>query len=436
MKALTDPKACGSTEADKFGRPRVAAAVLGWVLVAAGAANGHKLLAVPPYGAPQTWDSLALVELELALGGWLLSGSFPKGSRAVGLVVFAAVLALNIAEVASHHRVSQGFGRVMIPPWWLIGLDALIVVVLLKVDRTPAFKLRPGWLVGLASAAVCVGLLSDRFQVGQTPIVGEFRPVSSYTRAGLNYLVYLPEGYYRSRETWPLVLFLHDAESLGQDPSLVKGAGLPKLIETGRDVPFLVLAPQSPGRGWNIETVDALLTEVVRRYRVDEERVYLAGVGTGGHASWAMAAMRPEWFAAVASVSGGGDPRLAARLKGVPMWVFHGATDRVIPVDSSRAMVKAQRQAGGDVRFTVYPDRGHDAWVTAFDDPALYTWFLSHRRARGPSHPGVQNPGRPAKHDLDDDRRPLERLVPFLQPGDLVPAGVDQCREGDVPVAH
>ena len=37
----------------------------------------------------------------------------------------------------------------------------------------------------------------------------------------------------------------------------------------------------------------------------------------------------------------------------------------------------------GNVRFTVYPEAGHDAWTVAYANPELYTWFLAH--THGPS---------------------------------------------------
>ena len=43
-------------------------------------------------------------------------------------------------------------------------------------------------------------------------------------------------------------------------------------------------------------------------------------------------------------------------------------------------MVDALRKAGGDVRFTVYPDAGHDSWTATYDNPELYRWLLKQRR--------------------------------------------------------
>ncbi len=43
-------------------------------------------------------------------------------------------------------------------------------------------------------------------------------------------------------------------------------------------------------------------------------------------------------------------------------------------------MVDALKRAGNDVKFTVYPDAGHDAWTETYNNPELFQWFLSHKR--------------------------------------------------------
>ncbi len=60
----------------------------------------------------------------------------------------------------------------------------------------------------------------------------------------------------------------------------------------------------------------------------------------------------------------------------MPIWAFHGAKDDIVPLSESEAMVAAVKAAGGDVRLSVYPETGHASWVEAYEDPALYDWFL------------------------------------------------------------
>ena len=43
-------------------------------------------------------------------------------------------------------------------------------------------------------------------------------------------------------------------------------------------------------------------------------------------------------------------------------------------------MVDALSELDADVRFTIYPEAGHDSWTESYDNPELYEWFLSHAR--------------------------------------------------------
>jgi predicted peptidase len=196
----------------------------------------------------------------------------------------------------------------------------------------------------------------------------------------LKYLLALPEGYDSSSKSWPLVLFLHGAGESGNDLAMVKKNGPPKLVDKGKTFPFILVSPQSPGRGWNPDTLDALLDDVISKYRVDKDRVYLTGLSMGGFGTWALAAAHPEKFAAIAPICGGGNAKDASKLKDLPIWVFHGAKDKTVPIARSEEMVKAIKDAGGDPKFTVYPDAGHDSWTASYDNPELYEWLLAQKR--------------------------------------------------------
>ncbi len=100
----------------------------------------------------------------------------------------------------------------------------------------------------------------------------------------------------------------------------------------------------------------------------------------GGYGSWALAAAHPDRFAAVVPICGGGNPDTAEKLKGLPIWVFHGAKDGTVPISRSQRMVDAIKEAGGNVKFTVYPEAGHDSWTETYDNPKLYEWLLEHTR--------------------------------------------------------
>jgi predicted peptidase len=199
-----------------------------------------------------------------------------------------------------------------------------------------------------------------------------------------DYLMFLPEGYSKNKPGWPLILFLHGAGERGSNLDKVKVHGPPKIVEKRKDFPFIVVSPQCPEDDWwtdKVEVLINLLNDIIARYNVDTERIYLTGLSMGGYGSWALAAEYPERFAAVAPICGGGNRIMAFRLKDVPVWAFHGAKDNVVPLKQSEEMVNAIKARGGDAKLTVYPDAGHDSWTETYNNKELYDWFLKHRKA-------------------------------------------------------
>ncbi|MCP3917241.1 MAG: prolyl oligopeptidase family serine peptidase [bacterium] len=213
----------------------------------------------------------------------------------------------------------------------------------------------------------------------------------------LSYLLHVPVASDVPPDGWPLLLFLHGAGERGDDLSLVRVHGPPKL--TG-EIPELsrcvVVAPQCPSDAWwKPETLEALLDEVRALTLPDPTRIYVTGLSMGGYGTWGLLASSPDTFAAAVPICGGGDPcrlwqdRVPAggfdldellRAKDVPIHAFHGASDSVVPADESRMLVRALEAVEASVRLTVYPGVGHDSWTQTYADPALYAWMFAQKR--------------------------------------------------------
>jgi predicted peptidase len=199
------------------------------------------------------------------------------------------------------------------------------------------------------------------------------------------YLSYVPDGYGTdSSRTWPLLLFLHGAGERGSDLELVKVHGPPKLIEAGKKFPFVVISPQCPQESaWVPPALEALIESIQRKYRIDSERIFVTGLSLGGYATWELALRHPERYAAIIPVCGAGDPARADRLRDLPVWAFHGAKDDVVPLSGSQDMIAAIKAAGGNPRFTVYPQAGHDCWTETYANDEIYAWLMQQRRRLG-----------------------------------------------------
>ena len=238
----------------------------------------------------------------------------------------------------------------------------------------------------LAPAMVCVTvLLADPVGAAaedQKPEPGKqlAQKLDRTIHVTMNYLFYLPKDY-AEKDSWPLLLFLHGAGERGDDLEKVKVHGPPKLIAAGKEFPFLVVSPQCPNNhSWRPDELSALLDEIVEKYKVDKDQIYVTGLSMGGFGTWSLAAYSPERFAALIPICGGGDPNTARRLAHVAVWVFHGAKDPAVPLELSEKMVEALKKASGNVKFTVYPEAGHDSWTEAYNTPELYEWLLQQKR--------------------------------------------------------
>ena len=96
---------------------------------------------------------------------------------------------------------------------------------------------------------------------------------------------------------------------------------------------------------------------------------------------WNMIANRPHFFAAAVICCGGVSPDDGTGSIDTPLWNFHGDSDEVVPVSSSRDRIAARRKAGGHPLYTEYAGVDHDGVVKlAFTEPALPKWVFSQRR--------------------------------------------------------
>jgi predicted peptidase len=213
------------------------------------------------------------------------------------------------------------------------------------------------------------------------------------------YQVFVPDNW-SSNQKWPIILFLHGAGERGSDGLLQTQVGIATAIRNDRSrFPAVVVMPQClKDHEWKKSDMEevalAALAAASKEFKGDPKRTYLTGLSMGGYGSWALAAAYPTKFAAVVPICGGILPAEEARKQldtdripyleaakkigtKVPIWVFHGDADPVVPTSESRYMVEALKGAGGNVRYTEYPGVGHNSWDKAYAEPELMTWLLS-----------------------------------------------------------
>lgn len=217
-----------------------------------------------------------------------------------------------------------------------------------------------------------------------------------------------PENYDPLKK-YPLVLLLHGAGERGTDneKQLQWGGSLFLKPENRRTFPCFVVVPQCPQNDYwasvkfqrdkypldldfnykaytitrALKTVIELLENMKENEGVDRRRVYVIGLSMGGMGTLEAVYRYPRMFAGAVAICGGGDVRSYGREAArVPFWLFHGEKDEVVGVENSRRMRDCLKELNAEVKYTEYPEVGHNSWVNAFADTDLLPWLFIHER--------------------------------------------------------
>jgi pimeloyl-ACP methyl ester carboxylesterase len=201
---------------------------------------------------------------------------------------------------------------------------------------------------------------------------------------GRPYVVRVPDDYTGDRPV-PLVVYLSGGPGYAiQAAQLTEAA----FADTG----YLVVFPHAGGMWWEERQrrmVRALLDEVMRRFNVDGNRVFLAGFSNGGTGSLYYGMLWPDSFAAIvpsmAAEVGIGEIRgvFPSAISTIPVLLLHGTKDPIIPESATVQNQKRLEGAGraAPLEVALLEGRSHDIWPGADEGRSL--GFLA-GRARDP----------------------------------------------------
>jgi predicted peptidase len=169
--------------------------------------------------------------------------------------------------------------------------------------------------------------------------------------------------------------------------------GPPYLIHEGRwnpTYPMIVVSPQCHDEYWQVKKVDEFIRYILRYYRVNQSRIYMTGLSGGGDGIYRYLAEMGDrsLVAAAVVICGEGNPDEAKKAR-VPVWIFHGAFDDVVPLQTAIEMKEAFTNVP-EAKLTVYPDIDHGGWHNTYDltgmgteskeyapfDISIYDWLL------------------------------------------------------------
>ena len=174
------------------------------------------------------------------------------------------------------------------------------------------------------------------------------------------YTLVIPQGY-SGEVAVPLVVSLH----YGGRVTPFYGRGLLEtLIEPAlRELGAIFIAPDSAADDWaNFqaeEHVIQLLDHVMELYSIDASKTLLTGYSMGGRGTWYLAARHQDRFKAALPIAGSPETDSGSIDWQIPLYVIHGALDRVIPLGPSQAVVNQLKSSGKPIEFIVLDGVSH-----------------------------------------------------------------------------
>lgn len=204
------------------------------------------------------------------------------------------------------------------------------------------------------------------------------------TDVNYQYIKYLPPNYKSDTiNKWPLLIFLHGGAARGKDTLDLYDYGPFDQVYRGREFPFIIVAPQCPKHiRWSTENwFESFYLDLIQKYNIDTNRVYLTGASLGGSGTWYLAIKYPEKFAAIAPMSGFTShtdeiQENFNRLQKMPVWAFHGKLDTNVPYEETYKLVNQLMKINNNVKFTSEPEVGHWIHHLVYPETELYKWFL------------------------------------------------------------
>jgi poly(3-hydroxybutyrate) depolymerase len=185
---------------------------------------------------------------------------------------------------------------------------------------------------------------------------------------------------------YPLVVSLHGSGGRGNQNwqgNCAANMALGK-PERRQKYPCYIIAP-TVGRNerWSGAPLTALMELIkssLKKHPIDPARIYVTGQSMGGAGTYSAILKEPHLFAAAVPVCGRGQPDLAKKIVHLPIWIFHGEKDSVVPTRHSQEMVEALKKAGGKPIYTEYAGVRHNSWTPAYAEKKLWKWLFTQKR--------------------------------------------------------
>ena len=210
------------------------------------------------------------------------------------------------------------------------------------------------------------------------------------------YGLYLPKDF-SEKKSYPLVVMLHGA---GSNHRLALRRVFGKSNAEGendveaslyfpkwKSVDYIVVSADVRGtmgyQGIAEKDVWDMIADIKKRFKIDENRMYLTGLSMGGGGTMWIGLTRPDIWAAIAPVCPAPPAETINYLDNafnIPVHFFQGDADPAVKVENTRKWVEDFKKVGSNVKYQEYPGVKHDSWVNAYKDEFIFSWFSNFKK--------------------------------------------------------
>lgn len=237
------------------------------------------------------------------------------------------------------------------------------------------------------------------------PRYGQDGSANVYRGTVQPYTVYVPQSYDPARPA-PVILLLH---CLTCWHTVFAQASFPGVAQLAESRGALIVTPFGHGEGGHYEgeaeaDAFAALSDVSRRYAVDQERLYLSGMSMGALGTYRLGLVHPDLWARLLPVASYTTPfcvtplpqtvdcgvafnylSLFPNARNVPVGIVVGTLDELTPVTANRHFADVLSDLGYRFRYWEYATKAHDPELHGLTVDETDPFLGDGRRERSPA---------------------------------------------------
>ena len=205
----------------------------------------------------------------------------------------------------------------------------------------------------------------------------------AYHFNGVSFRVMFPRSYQHNvndGKKYPVMLFFHGAGEKGwiydNELQLLHGGEFFKnQVNSGQFDGFLIY-PQNTGGSFGdsyYQPTFGVIDSLAKYCKLDLDRIFIDGLSAGGQACFEVLLLYPQRVAKAAPSSAASTGALGGlnNFIHIPIWMATGGQDINPHPLVAQQVYETIKNAGGDIKWTLYPDLGHFVWNNHWQEPGF-----------------------------------------------------------------